>query len=114
MHNITEKINLSIVTVLGGAAVAIAFFVRGEMTTHSISETAHPAITGQLAEIKGAQNFILGDLKKAEIMRVDQLICNDPENTYYIGHIFDLITEWETITNKIFPQQLLRCADGNS
>lgn len=100
---------MSIVTVLGGAAVAVAFFVRGEMTTHSISETAHPGITSQLADIKGAQGFILADLKKAEIMRVDNLLCDDSENQFYRDHILGLITEWEQLTAQIFPREILRC-----
>lgn len=101
--------SFSIVTILGGAAVATAFFVRGEMTDHRISETAHPAITSQLADIKGAQVSILADLKKAEIMRMDNLICDDTQNTFYRDHILQLITEWQALTNRIFPQEILRC-----
>ena len=101
--------SFSIVTVLGGAAIAVGFFVRGELLTHRISEAAHPAITSQLADIKGAQVSILADLKKAEIMRVDVLICEDTANQFYRDHISTLIAEWETLTERTFPRDILRC-----
>lgn len=105
-----DKINFSVVTVLGGAAIAIAFFVRGELTAHSASEEAHPTITAQLGDIKGAQKSILADLKNAEIMRVDRLICDDSENEFYRDHILTLISEWQVLTDKDFPRDILRCA----
>ena len=105
-----DKLNFSVVTVLGGAAIAIAFFVRGELQTHSMSEISHPLMTAQLESIKGAQNDILADLKKAEIMRVDALICEDMQNQFYRDHIAELVAEWELLTGRRFPREILRCA----
>lgn len=105
-----DKMSFSIVTILGGAAIAVGFFVRGELLTHRIAETAHPAITSQLGDIKTAQVSILADLKKAEIMRVDILICEDTANQFYRDHIATLISEWESLTERRFPLDILRCA----
>ncbi len=105
-----DRLGIGITALLGGAAVAVAFFVRAELSTHSISELAHPLMVAQLGDIKGAQNSILADLKKAEVMRVDSLICEDPANSFYPGHIVELITEWETLTGQRFPREILRCA----
>lgn len=104
-----DKLSIPIVTILGGAAVAVAFFVRGELLTHRIAETAHPIITSQLGDIRTAQVSILADLKKAEIMRVDVLICEDSANQFYRDHIATLIAEWETLTERTFPRDILRC-----
>lgn len=102
--------SFSIVTILGGAAIAVGFFVRGELGTHRISETAHPAITSQLGDIKTTQVSILAELKNAEIMRVDHLICDAPENQFYRNHIISLIAEWETLTGQHYPREILQCA----
>ena len=99
---------------LGAALYAVmGYFVASELSGHANASNAHPAITLQMQAIVNGQNSIKGDLKKAEIMRVDNLICVDPNNAFYRNHILGLITEWERITIKIFPQQLLRCAHGN-
>lgn len=99
---------------LGAVLYAVmAFFVASELSIHINAANAHPAVILQMQQIMAGQNSIKADLKKAEIMRVDNLICEDQNNTFYISHILDLITEWEQITTKTFPQQLLRCANGN-
>ncbi len=105
-----DKVSFGITAVLAAAAVAVAFYVRAELSTHSISELAHPLMVSELGDIKGAQNSILADLKKAEVMRVDSLICEDPANNFYPGHIVELITEWESLTGRQFPREILRCA----
>lgn len=99
---------------LGAALYAVmGYFVGNELSGHANASNAHPQITLQMQAIADGQNSIKGDLKKAEIMRVDILICADPDNAFYLDHILDLITEWEQITNGTFPQQLLRCTSGN-
>lgn len=105
-----DKVGIGITAVLGAAAVAVAFYVRAELSTHSVSELAHPLMVAQLGDIKGAQTSILADLKKAEVMRVDALICEDPANNFYPGHIVELLAEWELLTGQLFPRELLRCA----
>lgn len=106
--------NIATMLTLGAALYAVTgYFVASELSAHASAENAHPAIILQMQAIADGQNSIKGALKKAEIMRVDNLICADPDNAFYLGHILDLITEWEKITDGIFPQQLLRCARGN-
>lgn len=110
----SNKWNVATMLTLGAALYAVmGYFVASELRGHSNAENAHPAITLQMQTIVNGQNSIKGALKKAEIMRVDNLICADPNNAFYVDHILNLITEWERITSKIFPQQLLRCARGN-
>ena len=72
------------------------------LTIHSRSEAAHPVMTGQLSRIEARQI-------KDEIIELDQLICKEPSNNYYREEILDKITEWETMTDKTFPLQLLQC-----
>ena len=110
----SNKWNVATMLTLGAALYAVmGYFVASELRGHSTAENAHPAITLQMQTIVNGQNSIKGDLKKAEIMRVDNLICADPDNAFYLNHILNLITEWERITSNTFPQQLLRCTHGN-
>lgn len=110
----SNRWNVATMLTLGAALYAVmGYFVASELSGHANAANAHPAITLQMQAIVDGQNSIKGALKKAEIMRVDNLICADSNNAFYRSHILSLITEWEQITEGIFPQQLLRCARGN-
>ena len=100
MH--VDKLNFGVVTVLGGAAVAIAFFVRAELSAHSTSAAAHPQIVAQLADIRA-------DQIRTQIFEMDARLCDDPENVFYKQELIDLITKWQTLTKQTFPRELLRC-----
>jgi len=100
--------NLAIMISLGGILwSALAFYVGTELHNHSVSETAHPAITSQLVEIRS-------DQLKAQILEMDRLICQQPENNYYRQELLNLITKWERLNSpRKFPTQLLQCANGH-
>ncbi len=95
--------NLAIMITIGGLLwTALAFYITTGVANHSMSETAHPAITSQLKDIRA-------DQIKTQIMGMDKLICEQPANNYYREELIRLITVWESLTEQKFPTQLLRC-----
>lgn len=106
-ENNPNRWNVSITTLIGGAAVAVAFYVNVQLKDHSKDELAHPVIMSQLADLREGQ-------KRQEILQADERICQDPDNTFYRQYIIKLIQEFERISGHKFPKELLRCAtNGN-
>jgi len=86
---------------------ALAFYISTGLANHSVSDTAHPAITLQLMEIRSNQI-------KTQIMTMDSLVCEQPKNAYYRQELIRLITLWGNLSIQKFPTQLLRCSNGNT
>ena len=105
------KWNLSILATVGVILWgAIAFYLGAELRGHNTEQTSHPTIQRAINENKQQLDSIEAGQVKAQIIQMDQRICEEPDNTFYRDELTRLITKWEKLENKTFPRELLRCA----
>lgn len=102
----TNAWNVGTMIAAGGMLYAImAFFVAAEIREHRTSVDSHPVIVSQLKDVSANQVY-------TQILNMDDRICGDSGNRYYRQEIIRLIAEWEKITGRQFPRELLRCANA--
>jgi hypothetical protein len=91
-----------IITICGIIGTGLTWWTDYNFERHASSDTAHPKLAQQLNRLEANQ---VGE----KIEKMDQRICDDPDNAYYKDELRKLIIEWETLTGKRYPTQLLRC-----
>ena len=106
-RKIDYAVILALLTALFGA---IIYVVGAEIQDHNINPESHPTLVAKLATQGTQLNRVEANQIREMILRIDSLLCEDPKNAFYRQELSDRISEWERLTGKQFPRELLRCA----
>ena len=101
-------------TLVSGAIVAIAYFIAGELSTHSSDFDAHPDIRAIIQNNGKQLNRIEANQVAQSIEKLDERICADTTNRALLKRMRELLSEYKELSGEEFPTFLLRCTNGHS
>jgi hypothetical protein len=90
---------IALMTMLSGT---VGYIVSSELTDHNHDREAHPSLSEQLDSVEAKQ-------LRAYILHIDSLLCEDNGNEVYRRELAEHIDEYEKLTGRSFPRELLRC-----
>ncbi len=104
--------NIGLTTLLGGASIAIAFYVGTMLENHSIDINAHPELTEQIQANGDQLNRIEANQVADRIEKLDARICVEPNNRELLRSMRELLAEYKKLSGEDFPEFLLKCANA--
>ena len=89
---------------------AVMYIVTAEIDGHDANVESHPNIHARISAHDEKLDRIEANQLREQIMAMDTRLCEDPGNNVYRRELARLIDEWERLTRRTFPRELLRCA----
>ncbi len=99
-------IMLTLVTMLFGAMM---YIMGNSVMEHDFDSHAHPQLFAEVQQNSERLVKIESTQLMQAAMAMDARVCQDPQNRAYREELARLIAEWEALTERRFPRELLAC-----
>lgn len=107
----SRKWDYGIMLALASALLgAIVYIASAEINGHDSDQDAHPALQSSVQSNTDSLERIEANQLREQVLNMDARLCDDPNNNVYRNELARLISEWERLTKRSFPRELLRCA----
>lgn len=104
--------NIGLPSVIGAAAVAIAFYIGAQLSAHSIDHDAHPDLRAGIHANGEQLNRIEANQVAEQIEKLDERICIAPDDANLRRRMRELLSDYQKLMGESYPTFLLRCTNA--